>query len=283
MSPRSLPAVLAIALAVLIIAANTFYVVRQDRQVIVLRFGEYQSTINEPGADEPGLYLKVPFVDRVVTYDRRNIGLTLEGKAFVASDQEQLIVDAVIRWRIVDPRRFYQSALTESEGASRLAIFAEAAMRRALGGATSVEIISQRRAELMQAIEADLNAAAASQLGVTVIDVRIRQADLPDPTRDRVYERMRSERQQVAGRLRAEGDREAAIIRAAARQESERLRGEGDAERARIFAQAYGRDPEFAAFYRSMRAYDVAIQQGTPIIVSPESDFFRYMQRRRPQ
>ncbi|MBL8538200.1 MAG: protease modulator HflC [Hyphomonadaceae bacterium] len=272
-----------VVFAIVVIALNSIFIVRQDRQAIVLRFGEYTSAINEPGADEPGLYFKLPFVENVIYYDRRNIGLTLEGQPIVASDQERLIVDAVVRWRILDPRRFYQRALTEEGGASRLATFAEAAMRRVLGAAGSDEIISGRRAALMQAIEADMNAGSAAELGVRIIDVRIRQADLPDETRERVYERMRSERQQVAGRIRAEGDREATIIRATARQESERLRGEGEGERARIFAQAYGRDPEFAAFYRSMRAYDTALEQGTPIVVSPDSDFFRYMQRRRGQ
>lgn len=282
--PRSnLLPILIGAIILLLIVTNTLFIVRQDRQAIVLRFGEYVSAINEPGANEPGLYFKIPFVDTVIFYDKRNIGLTLEGQAFVASDQERLIVDAVVRWRITDPRRFYQSALTEEGGASRLETFAESAIRRALGGATSNEIISGRRAELMQAIEADLNASAATELGVNVVDVRIRQADLPDETRDRVYERMRSERQQVAGRIRAEGERDATIIRATAQEESERLRGEGEAERARIFARAYGRDAEFAAFYRSMRAYEEAIEQGTPIVVPPDSDFFRYMQRRRGQ
>jgi membrane protease subunit HflC len=277
---RNLFAILIAVLAVLILVMNTMFIVRQDRQAIVLRFGEYTSTINEFGANEPGLYFKIPFVESVVIYDRRNIGLTLEGQPIVASDQERLIVDAVVRWRIADPRRFYQSALTEDGGSVRLETYAEAAMRRALGGATSNEIISGRRAELMQRIEADLNASAATELGVNVVDVRIRQADLPDETRERVYERMRSERQQVAGRIRAEGERDAQIILATAREQSERLRGEGDAERARIFARAYGRDAEFAAFYRSMRAYDYALEQGTPIVVGPDSDFFRYMQRR---
>lgn len=270
-------------LGVLVVALNSMFIVRQDRQAIVLRFGQYTNAINEPGADEPGLFFKLPFVESVIFYDRRNIGLTIEGQSFGASDQERLIVDAIVRWRIADPRRFYQSALSEETGANRLKTFTEAAIRRALGAATSNEIISGRRAALMQTIEADLNASAATELGVRVIDVRIRQADFPDETRERVYERMRSERQQVAGRLRAEGDRRATIIRATARQESERLRGEGEGERARIFAQAYGRDAEFAAFYRSMRAYDTAIEAGTPLVVSPDSDFFRYMQRRRGQ
>ncbi|HJS80050.1 MAG TPA: protease modulator HflC [Vitreimonas sp.] len=278
---RNLLAIGIAALVALIIITNTVYIVRQDRQAIILRFGEYVGAVNEAGTNEPGVYLKIPFVDTVTIYDKRNIGLTLEGQPIVASDQERLIVDAVVRWRIVDPRRFYQSAISEEGGASRLETFAESAIRRALGAATSNDIISGRRAQLMQLIEADLNASAATELGVNVVDVRIRQADLPDETRDRVYERMRSERQQVAGRIRAEGERDAAIIRATAQEEAQRLMGEGDAERSRIFARAYGRDPEFAAFYRSMRAYDEALDAGTPIVVPPDSDFFRYMQSRR--
>lgn len=269
------------ALIALLVVTNTIYVVREDRQAIILRFGEYIGSVNEVGTDRPGLYVKLPFVDSVITFDKRNIGLTVEGQPIVASDQERLIVDAVLRWRIVNPRRFYQGAVSEEGGASRLETFAESAIRRALGGAPSNEIISGRRAQLMQAIEADLNASAATELGIEVVDVRIRQADLPDETRDRVYERMRSERQQVAGSIRANGERDAAIVRATAQEESERLRGQGDAERSRIFARAYGRDAEFAAFYRSMRAYDTALDAGTPIVVPPDSDFFRYMQSRR--
>lgn len=279
--PRNLWIAGGIALAVLVLAMNTLFIVRQDRQAIVLRLGAYTRTINQPGVDRPGLNIKIPFIDTVHMFDKRNIGLTLEGQPIVASDQERLVVDAAVRWRIVDPRLFYQSALTEEGGAQRVETFAESAIRRALGAATSNDIISGRRAELMQRIEADLNASAATQLGVNIIDVRIRQADLPDENRERVYERMRSERAQVAGRLRAEGERDATIIRATAQEESERLRGQGEAERARIFARAYGRDPEFAAFYRSMRAYENSLEQGTPIVISPDSDFFRYMQRRR--
>lgn len=281
--PRPVPLLIGVGLLLLVVLMNTAFVVRQDQQAIVLRFGQYQRAINAPGQNAPGLQFKLPFIDSVIFYDKRNMGLTLEGQPIVASDQERLIVDAMVRWRINDPRRFYQSAQSEMIGASRLEQFTEAAVRRALGGASSNDIISGRRAALMQAIEADLNAAAATELGVQVIDVRIRQADLPEETRTRVYERMASERQQVAGRIRAEGERDAAIIRATAQQESERLRGEGDGERARIFAQAYGRDPEFAAFYRSMRAYESALANGTPIVVPPDSDFFRYMQRRRGQ
>lgn len=278
--PRGLLPVVVGAIIALLFISNTAFVVRQDRQAIVLRFGQYVRTINPPTRTEPGLYFKVPFAENVIIYDRRNLGLTFPSQQIVASDQEILIVDAIIRWRITDPRRFYQSAINESTGADRVSFFAQAAMRRALGGASSNDIISGRRAALMQAIEDDLNTVTATELGVHIDDVRIRQVDFPPQTQERIYARMSSEREQVAARLRAEGARNATIIRATAEQESARLRGEGDGERARIFARAYGRDAEFAAFYRSMRAYDAALGAGTPIVVSPDSDFFRYMQRR---
>lgn len=280
---RSMALLVGAALLLLIVISNAAFVVRQDQQAIVQRFGAFTHAINAPGRDEPGLYFKIPFIESVLYYDKRNMGLTLEGQPIVASDQERLVVDAIVRWKISDPRLFYQAARTEAGGVQRLEPFAEAAIRRALGGASSNDIISGRRAALMQQIESDLNASAATELGVEVVDIRIRQADFPEETRERIYERMASERQQVAGRIRAEGERDAAIIRATAQQESERLRGEGDGERARIFARAYGRDPEFAAFYRSMRAYESALANGTPIVVPPDSDFFRYMQRRRGQ
>jgi modulator of FtsH protease HflC len=279
--PRNLLILAIGALALLVLITNATFVVRQDRQAIVLRLGEYVRVINPPSANEPGLYFKWPFIENVVIYDRRNLGMTLAGQQMVASDQELLLVDAVVRWRITDPRRFYQSAFTEQGGVDRISIFAQAAMRRALGAASSNDIISGRRAALMQTIEDDLNRSAASELGVHIDDVRIRQVDFPQATQERIYARMSSEREQVAARLRAEGARNATIITATAQQESERLRGEGEAERARIFARAYGRDPEFAAFYRSMRAYDYALDAGTPIVVPPDSDFFRYMQSRR--
>ncbi|HRO03959.1 MAG TPA: SPFH domain-containing protein, partial [Terricaulis sp.] len=172
-------------LLALIVIGQSMFIVRQDRQAIVLRFGEYVRVINPPGTDQPGLYFKTPFVETVIIYDRRNLGLTLGGQAYVASDQERLIVDAIVRWQIADARRFYQSAFTEQGGADRLEVFTEAAMRRALGGASSNEIISGRRAELMQNIENDLNRSAATELGVRVVDVRIRQADLSIAIADR--------------------------------------------------------------------------------------------------
>lgn len=289
--PRNLGAWLIGVGVFLVLAFNTIFIVPESKQAIILNFGEYKRTINAVGADEAGLHIKAPFADAVVYYERRNLGVTLEEQTVVAADQERLIVDAFLRWRIVDPRRFYQAATTEAGGVDRLGSLTEAALRRALGGATSNEIISGRRAALMQAIEDDLNRDAATELGVQVADVRIRRADLPEATQDQVFERMRTERQQVAARIRAEGleaaariraeaERDVIVIQATAREESERLRGAGDGERARIFARAYSRDADFAAFYRSMRAYENALDAGTPIVVPPDGDFFRFLRSR---
>jgi modulator of FtsH protease HflC len=290
---RALWPLILFAAAVLVVLLNTLFVVRQQEQALVLRFGERTYWINVegvPGA-RPGLYAKIPFVDTVVRYDKRNMGLTIQGQSIVAADQERLIVDAMLRWKIVQPLRFYQAAQTTEGGAQRLQTRMESALRRALGSATSNDIISGRRAQLMQVIEDDLNATALAELGVRIADVRIRQADLPPQTQQRVYQRMRSDREQVAARIRAEGgeraltiraegDRQVVEIKAGAQEQSEKLRGQGEAERARIFAAAYGRDPEFAEFYRSMLAYQKALDAGTPIVVPTDSDFFRYMQNR---
>ncbi|MFZ2028699.1 MAG: protease modulator HflC [Vitreimonas sp.] len=281
-----LPFALVAGIALLVLF-NTIYIVNPGEQAIVLRVGQWVRTVTAPG-----LYFKTPFTESTVIYSKRNLGLQLDNIAeIVAGDQERLEVDAFVRWRIIDPRRFYQTAGNQRGGETRLRAFTEDALRNTLGDATTNQIIAERRAALMQAIRTDLNRTTTSELGVRIEDVRIRKADLPQATRDSVYQRMRTEREQEAGRYRAQGDGEAqriraeadrqvVTIRATAQQQSETIQGEGDAERARIFAHAYGRDPEFAAFYRSMRAYEAALANGTPIIVPPDSDFFRYMRNR---
>lgn len=279
------------AVAVLILLANTLFVVPQTAQALVLQFGGVVRVVNAPtlGRPAPGLYVKAPFIQNVVTYDRRNLRVDLEQSTVIAADQEQLVVDAFARWRIVDPLKFYQNVQNEATAQQRLQTVMTGALRRVLGAADSNDIISGRRAQLMTQIRDQMNREVAAW-GVTIIDVRIRQADLPEQTAERVFERMRTERQQVAARLRAEGDEAAAKIRAeadraatvalaTAREESEKIRGEGDGRRAAIFAQAYSRDPEFAAFYRSLQAYEKALPKGTPMVVPPEGEFFRYMQR----
>ncbi|MFZ4122218.1 MAG: protease modulator HflC [Caulobacterales bacterium] len=285
--PRFLLPVLAIAGLALFMLANIFFIVPQTQQVLVLQFGEAQRTINEAGGRfGPGLYMKLPFVQNTIAFDRRIMPYTIEEQEVIASDQERLIVDAFVWWRISDPLRFYQAAQTEEGGQARLERLTEAALRRALGNVRRAEIIATQRAQLMNTIREDVNR-QASELGIVVVDVRLRQADLPRETQERVFARMATEREQVAAEIRAEGlekaakmraeaEREAVVIRATAREEGEKIRGEGDAQRARIFAQSFGRDPDFAAFYRSMRAYEQALPEGTPMILPPESEFFRY-------
>jgi membrane protease subunit HflC len=279
-----------ILIAAFIAISNTFFIVPQTKQALVLQFGAAVRAINNPDNPRsgPGLYVKAPFVQSVVLYDRRNLGLNLEQTTIIAADQEQLTVDAYARWRIVDPLKFYNFLHTQADAETRIDTIMVSALRRVLGSVGLDDIISRQREQLMHSIRTEMNA-LAKPWGVDIIDVRIRQADLPEAVAERVYTRMQTQRQQVAAQLRAEGDEDATKIRAdadkqvtvllaTAKEESEKVRGDGDAKRAAIFAAAYGKDPEFAAFYRSLQAYEKAMPKGTQMVVPPQGDFFRYMQ-----
>ncbi len=289
---RNIPLIPAIVsfFAALILLTNTLFIVGQKQQALVLQFGTVTQVINADKEHRPGLYAKVPFVQTVIYFDKRNLGLDLEEQTIIAADQEQLVVDAYARWRISDPLKFYQAVQTREVAESRLKTVMIGQLRSVLGSAVSNDVISVRRAELMRQIRTQMGE-RAKQFGIEVIDVRIRQADLPPATAERVYERMRTERHQVAAQLRAQGDEEAAkiradadrqvtILKAEAQQEAQKIRGDGDAKRAAIYARAYGRDAEFAAFYRSLQAYEKSIQSGTPMVIPPEGDFFRYLKNR---
>jgi membrane protease subunit HflC len=280
------PVLIAVAI-VLFLMANTFFIVPQTQQALVLQFGEARRVINRTGTNQPGLYVKAPFIQNVILFDKRNLGFNLAEQTIIAADQERLVVDAYARWRVTDPLRFYQALQSETAAVNRLENLMTGALRRVLGAVEQNDIISSRRGELMRLIAKDMNRETAA-LGVEVIDVRIRQADLPQETAERVFERMRTERQQEASRIRAEGEEQSLRIRAEAdktvtvtlaeaREQAEKTRGAGDADRTRIFAQSYGRDPEFAAFYRSMQAYERAVPQGTQMVIPPDGEFFRYM------
>jgi membrane protease subunit HflC len=277
------------AVVLLILLFNTVFIVPQTHQALVLEFGAAKRAINAPNnsSSGPGLYIKAPVYQNVVMIDRRNLGLNLEQQTIIAADQEQLVVDAYARWRIVDPLRFYKSLGSEQAAETQLDTIMISSLRRVLGSVALDDIISRRRAALMTLIRDEMNARAQAW-GIQVIDVRIRQADLPEAVAERVYERMRTERQQVAAELRAEGDEQSAKIKAdankqvtvllaTAKEESDKIRGEGEAKRAAIFSQAYGRDPEFAAFYRSLQAYEKSMPKGTQMIIPPDGDYFRYL------
>jgi membrane protease subunit HflC len=268
--------------ASLVLASQTFYVVDQTRQALVIRFGEVVRTVNAPGTnDGPGLKIKVPFVESFVLFDRRNQSLEEREREIIARDQERLVVDAYVRYRISNPLRFYVTLGTQNEAEASLKLRLNAALREELGQADSDDIISVERPALMRRIRDNLaRQAQTSRLGIEVIDVRIRRADLPEANQAAVYSRMEAARKQEATRIRAEGDQQKREIVATATGDAERIRGEGDAERARLFAASFGRDPSFAAFYRSMQAYEASMAQGdATLVLSPDSQFFRYFSR----
>jgi modulator of FtsH protease HflC len=288
---RPLFPLIAVVAAVLFVVFNTFFIVPQTGSALVVQFGNIEQVINAPsaGTAKPGLYMKAPFIQNVVVFDRRNLRADLEKSTVIAADKEQLVVDAYTRWRIQDPVKFFKTVQDEATADARLRTLMSSSLRRVLGSASLTDIVSGRRAALMQLIRAQMTAEAADW-GVEVLDVRIRQADFPDEVAAQVFERMRSERKQAAAKLRAEGDADAQRIRAeadktvtvtiaTAREQSEKTRGDGDAKRAAIFSSAYGRDPEFAAFYRSLQAYEKSMPKGTPMVIPPQSDFFKYFNK----
>jgi len=280
------------AVVVMIVLLNTLFVVDQRQQAIVLSFGEPVRVINAPGSSEAGLHVKTPFVETVVKLDRRNLGQEVDQEEILSSDQQRLVVDAFIRYRISDPLQFFRTLNNEHTAADRIERLLNSTLRDILGSTAQTEIISTRRAGLMQQARSEMQKrASAARYGIQVIDVRIKRADLPADIQASVFRRMRTSREQIAAQTRAIGeqqkrqivataDKTVTITLATAREQAGKTRGEGDAKRTRIFAQAYGKDPSFAAFYRSMQAYDAALAKGdTTLVVSPDSDFFKYFQR----
>jgi len=264
------------AFAVLVILANTIFVVDQRTQVLVLRFGEPQRVINVPGQRQAGLSLKTPFVENIVRFDRRNISLDTQGEEILVQNGARLVVDAFLRYRISDPLQYYRAFNTEALATGQIERLTTSSMREVLGRATVTQVVATDRAKLMQDIETDIGKRVrASKYGIEVLDLRLKRVDLPEANREAVYERMRTDRGQIAAQKKAEGVQEAAKIEAEARKLIGDIRGQADAERAKIFADSFGKDPSFAAFYRSMQAYDESLTQGdTTLVVSP--DFLRY-------
>ncbi|WP_306253216.1 protease modulator HflC [Parvularcula sp. IMCC14364] len=284
-------AAIIILAVVVVVGSQTFFTVNEKQQAIVLQLGDPVFTVTEPG-----LKMKFPFINDVVFVDKRNLEFDMpQAVPIIASNEERLNVDAFIRYEITDPLLYYQSFRQGSANFDnirrisnqRLSQLLTTNMRNVLGGVRINEIITTRRTELMREIQSR-TALQASRFGVEIIDLRIRRADFPDENAARVYDRMKSEYVQEADRLRAEGDEEAKIITseadkqvitilATAEEEAQKIRGRADAERNAIFADAYNRDPEFFAFYRSLLSYETALKDDeTTIILSPDSDFFRY-------
>ena len=265
-------------LALLILAFNTLFVVDQMHQAVILRLGEPVRVINVGARNQAGLQLKWPFVERVVQFDKRILAHEADQEEVITSNQGRLVVDAFVRYRITSPVQFYRSVRDDATARTRLESLVISAMRQQLGSTTTNDIISEQRGALMMRVRDDVaRRATASRLGVQIIDLRIKRADLPQANEEAVYRRMQTARQQEAQQIRATGEQQRREIVATATKQAEQIRGEGDAERARIFADSYGRDPSFANFSRSLRAYETAMANGdTTMVLSPDSQFFRY-------
>lgn len=278
-----------VGLAILVVALLTLdgsvYTVSQTEQAVVLRFGD-----PVPGRErvtDPGLHFKIPFVESVVILDKRILDLETPQEEVLAHDNQRLLVDAFMRYRIVDPLKFYQTVSTIERGASQLGLVLNSTIRRILGDATMTDIVRDKREELMTQILAQVNS-ESDRIGVTVIDTRIRRADFPKEISAGVFNRMNTERQRQAAEYRAQGseqaqtirakaDRDVTVLLAEAQQTADTTRGQGDAERNQVFNEAFGQDPDFFAFYRSMQAYEAGLKSGdTRLILSPNSDFFRF-------
>ena len=270
---------------IIILAAIAFFsifIVKETNQAIVLQFGDPKKIITSPG-----FQVKIPFIQNVVFLDRRILSLDPPPEEVIASDQKRLIVDAFARFKIVDPLKFYISVGNERVARSRLATIINSRLRSVLGKQSLATLLSEDRTKQMAIIQEGVNN-EAGKFGIEIIDVRIKRADLPQANSEAIYRRMQTEREREAKEFRAKGaemgvtitstaDKKVTVILAEAKKNSEIMKGEGDGQRNKIFAEAFGRDPEFFAFYRAMQAYEKALIGGdTSLILSPDSEFFKF-------
>ncbi len=270
---------------IILIAATIFFsvfIVKEVNQAIVLQFGDPKRIIMKPGIN-----FKIPFIQNVVFLDKRILNLDTPPEEVIASDQKRLIVDAFARFQIVDPLKFYISVGNERVARSRLSTIINSRIRSVLGTQRLQTLLSADRTNQMSLIQDGVNN-EAENFGIKIVDVRIKRADLPQANSDAIYKRMQTEREREAKEFRAKGaemaaeitanaDKEVTVILANAEKSSQILKGEGDGKRNKIFADAFGRDPEFFAFYRAMQAYEKALIGGeTSLILSPDSEFFKF-------
>jgi membrane protease subunit HflC len=265
-----------------------FFTVPQWMQAVVVRLGEPVRTVREPG-----LYVKLPFVQEVLYFDRRILDYDAQPRELLTVDKQQLVVDNYARFRIIDPLQYYRTVRNEAGAQSRLDDILYSNVRETLGRHTLREIVSEKRTELLEQVtkRSDENARG---FGIEVIDVRVKRVDLPEKNEQNVFSRMRTERERLAKKFRAEGEEEARkitsgadkdvrILMADARKQADIERGTGDAQAVKIFADAYGRDPAFYEFVRTLEAYRKTLGEGTTLILSPSSQFFRLLKEAEPR
>ncbi|GGK79604.1 protease modulator HflC [Amphritea balenae] len=290
MSGKSMTGVV-IALLLLMVGFNSLYIIKETDRAVLLKFGEIVNS-----DIEPGLHVMFPVINKVRKFDGRILTLDAQPQAYLTIEKKRLIVDSFIKWRVVDPQKYYTATSGDQYKAADL-LFpnVDAGLRNQFGERTLTEVVSGERDELMVELVESLSAETKDELGIELIDIRVKKIDLPQEVSNSVYDRMRTERerearelrsrgQELAEGIRADADRQKAVIEANAYREAQSLRGEGDALAARIYADAYTQDSEFYSFYRSLNAYKEAFgQQGDIMVLKPDSEFFRYMGEQKPQ
>ena len=286
MSPKNV-ILSVIALAALVMASNALFVVNQVQQSIILQFGAPVRVVQEPG-----LHVKMPFIQETIFYDKRILDLDPPEDEFLLEDKKRINVNAYVRYKITDPLQFYRTLRTEYNLQNTLGKNVNASLRRVLGNVNLVDLLSQERVSIMGEVLDNVRSKAET-FGLEIVDVRIGRTDLPPQTSQAVYSRMRTEREREAREARAEGaelaqkiranaDKERTIILAEAKRQSEILRGDGEADRVRILGQAYGKDADFFDFYRTLKEYEDSLLGGngeTKLILNPDSEFFRFFKQ----
>jgi len=269
---------------IFVILFNAIFALHQTKQALILQFGDPIRVINKPG-----LKAKIPLIQNVIFYDTRVLDFDADVEEVILSDQKRLLVDAFIRYKIIDPLKFYQTVGNENGFKARISGLLSGSLRRVLGSDPLEVVLSKDRKSLMEKIQNSINL-EADDFGVVMIDVRIKRADLPKANSEAIYARMRAEREKEARQFRAEGaeesqiiksraDRDKTVILANAQKKSQILKGEGDGQAVKIYAKTFNKDKDFFLFYRSMEAYKKAFKEGDDdptLILSPDSDFFKY-------
>ncbi|MBF0334124.1 MAG: protease modulator HflC [Alphaproteobacteria bacterium] len=278
---KGIPILIALVVIGAVLGFSSLFIVHQSEQALVVRLGAPRHIIQEPG-----LKFKAPFIDDVVRFDKRLLELDPPVEQVLLADQKRIEVDTFTRYRISDPLKFYQAFRNEENARTRLRNVVSASLRRVLGQVMLVGLLSEERTQIMATIQKEVNDEVSNN-GIVIADVRIRRADLPEETSQSIYARMKSERDREAREFRAKGqegaqqirsrvERERTVLLAEAQKKAQSLRGEGDAISTRIFAEAFGQDPEFFSLYRSLQAYRESMTDGTSMVLSPNSEFFRY-------
>lgn len=263
----------------------SFYTIYPTEQAILLQWGGPRAV-----ETEPGLHVKIPWVQTVAFIDKRLLNVDVQAEEIATQDRKELSIDAFARWRIVDPIRFNEIAKTKDSAVQHLTAILDAKLRRVLGSASLADVVSTKQDQLMREVRAAMNA-ETKDFGIVVVDVRVKHANLPQESEDAVFARMQQERKREAAKIEAEGtevadtiraraDREVTVIKAEATAQADILKGEGDAEKTRILGEAFSQDPDFFTFYRSLQAYETALPASdTTAVLSLDSEFFRYFQQ----